>query len=150
MIIIHIYSEPNRNECMSMERTGKHFRKRDAILDFLRHSDQHPSAETIYAQLKTEIPDLSLATVYRNLALFKQQGLIQSLGNVNGVERFDGTVKPHVHFVCSHCGTIMDLKQLNVPELLCQRAAGEAEGIVDQCMLTFFGVCRECRKNTLS
>lgn len=133
-----------------MEPSGKQFRKRNAILDFLRHTDQHPSAETIYAQLKTEIPDLSLGTVYRNLTLFKQQGLIQSLGSVNGVERFDGTVVPHVHFICSRCGSITDLKQLHVPQLLCNRAAEEVHGTVEQCMLTFYGVCRECSKTDSS
>ena len=73
-----------------MDPRSKHFRKRDAILAYLRQTDQHPSAETVYANLKTQIPDLSLGTVYRNLSLFKQQGLIVSLGSVDGVERYDG------------------------------------------------------------
>ncbi len=131
-----------------MEQKQKHFRKRDAILSYLRHTDQHPSAETIYAQLKHEIPDLSLGTVYRNLALFKQQGLIQSLGDVNGVERFDGTVVPHVHFICNVCGDIVDLKELHIPELLCNKAAAEAGAEVEQCMLTFFGTCSKCGSET--
>lgn len=130
-----------------MEKNRKHFRKRDAILSYLRHTDQHPSAETVYAELKKEIPDLSLGTVYRNIALFKQQGLIQSLGNINGVERFDGTVVPHVHFVCSVCGEIRDLTQLHVPQLLCDKAASEAEAVVEQCMLTFLGTCSACVGN---
>lgn len=127
-----------------MVTNPKHFRKRDAILSYLRHTDQHPSAETVYAELKKEIPDLSLGTVYRNIALFKQQGLIKSLGNVNGVERFDGTVVPHVHFVCSACGEIRDLTQLHVPQLLCDKAASEADAVVEQCMLTFLGTCSDC------
>ena len=127
-----------------MVQSGKQFRKRNAILDFLRHSDQHPSAETIYAQLKPEIPDLSLGTVYRNLALFKQQGLINSLGTVDGVERFDGILTPHVHFICSRCGRIIDLRQLSVPELLCHSAASEVGGTVDHCSLTFYGTCSDC------
>ena len=127
-----------------MVTNPKHFRKRDAILSYLRHTDQHPSAETVYAELKKEIPDLSLGTVYRNIALFKQQGLIQSLGNVKGVERFDGTVVPHVHFVCSVCGEIRDLTQLHVPQLLCDKAASEADAVVEQCMLTFLGTCSDC------
>lgn len=127
-----------------MVTNPKHFRKRDAILSYLRHTDQHPSAETVYAELKKEIPDLSLGTVYRNIALFKQQGLIQSLGNVNGVERFDGTVVPHVHFVCSICGEIRDLTQLHVPQLLCDKAASEVDAVVEQCMLTFLGTCSDC------
>ena len=89
-----------------MEQTVKRFRKRDAILTCLRQTVVHPSADWVFAQLKPEIPDLSLGTVYRNLALFKEQGLIMSLGTVNGVERFDGNTEPHVHFICTECGKV--------------------------------------------
>ena len=127
-----------------MEPRSKHFRKRDAILAYLRHTDQHPSAETVYAALKAEIPDLSLGTVYRNISLFKQQGQIISLGSVNGVERYDGNVNPHVHFVCTDCGSISDLHGLQVPEALNEAASRESGGAVDHCHLTFHGRCRTC------
>ena len=127
-----------------MEPGAKHFRKRDAILAFLRSTDQHPSAETVYAALKTEIPDLSLGTVYRNISLFKQQGLIVSLGSVKGVERYDGNIEPHVHFVCTGCGTVTDLHALHVPEELNAAASKEANAAVDHCHLTFHGRCRAC------
>lgn len=127
-----------------MEPRSKHFRKRDAILHYLRSTDAHPSAETVYATLKHEIPDLSLGTVYRNLSLFKQQGLIQSLGSVNGVERFDGTVEPHVHFICNGCGCIQDLHRMQVPEELCHSAARETGAKVENCLLTFTGLCGNC------
>ena len=128
-----------------MERTAKHFRKRDAILSCLRHTDEHPSAEWVYSQLKPDFPDLSLGTVYRNLALFKQQGLIVSLGTVNGVERFDGTVTPHVHFICSCCGRVQDLRQIKIPEELNMSAGRAAGGRVDSCQLTFTGLCAACK-----
>ena len=54
----------------------KHSRKRDAILSCVRGTTCHPTAEWVYTQLKPEIPDLSLGTVYRNLAMFKQDGEI--------------------------------------------------------------------------
>ena len=127
-----------------MEPRSKHFRKRDAILTYLRSTDQHPSAETVYANLKTQIPDLSLGTVYRNISLFKQQGLIVSLGTVKGVERYDGNVDPHVHFVCTECGTVSDLHALHVPEELNAAAAREAGAMVDHCHLTFHGRCHNC------
>ena len=127
-----------------MEPGSKRFRKRDAILAYLRSTDQHPSAETVYANLKTQIPDLSLGTVYRNISLFKQQGLIVSLGTVGGVERYDGNVDPHVHFVCTECGTVSDLHALHVPEELNAAAAREAGALVDHCHLTFHGRCHEC------
>lgn len=128
-----------------MEARTKHFRKRDAILAYLRSTDCHPTADTVYAELKQQIPDLSLGTVYRNLALFKQQGLVQSLGTVHGVERYDGNVEPHVHFVCTCCGRVLDLKGLEVPAQLSAGAAAETGGSVAQCMLTFFGHCAQCK-----
>ena len=127
-----------------MEPRSKRFRKRDAILAYLQHTDQHPSAETVYANLKTQIPDLSLGTVYRNISLFKQQGLIVSLGTVGGVERYDGNIDPHVHFVCTECGTVSDLHALHVPEELNAAAAREAGALVDHCHLTFHGRCHDC------
>ena len=126
--------------------SGKHFRKREAILSYLRQTDTHPSAEMVFAQLKDEYPDLSLGTVYRNLGIFKEQGLIQSLGTVNGVERFDGNINPHVHFVCTGCETVEDLPQIAVPEALNEQVALQTGGQIDTCQLTFVGICQTCKE----
>ena len=130
-----------------MERTSKHFRKRDAILNCVRSTDAHPSADWVYEHVKEQIPDISLATVYRNLSLFKEQGLIQSLGTVKGVERFDGNTEPHVHFICTLCGAVQDLPEISVPEELNSAVARSSGGRVDTCQLSFTGVCGECAKN---
>ena len=129
-----------------MERTGKHFRKRDAILNCVRCTTTHPSAEWVYENVRTQIPDISLATVYRNLSLFKEQGLIRSLGTVNGVERFDGNTEPHVHFICTQCGGVQDLPEISVPEELNSAVARSSGGRVESCQLSFTGICGECRK----
>lgn len=123
----------------------KHFRKRDAILTCLHSTTVHPSAEWVYDQLKSEHSDISLATVYRNLALFKKQGLITSLGTVDGVERFDGNTTPHVHFICTRCSKVLDLPGIEPPEALNTAAAQCAGGRVDGCQLTFTGVCGTCQ-----
>lgn len=130
-----------------MERTAKHFKKRDAILSCLRSTTTHPSAEWVYETVKKEIPDISLATVYRNLNLFKEQGLIQSLGTVQGVERFDGNTAPHVHYICTGCGRVLDLHGLSVPEELNNAAARESGGRVTSCQLNFAGICGKCSEN---
>jgi Fur family peroxide stress response transcriptional regulator len=129
-----------------MEATTKQFRKRNAILDQLRHSHDHPSAEELHAMLQNEHPDISLATVYRNLALFKKQGIIQSLGTVNGIERFDGNTAPHVHFICTECNAVLDLPELDPPEELRSAAAKGVGGQVSACQLTFTGTCGACIK----
>ena len=128
-----------------MEPATKHFRKRDAILSWLQETDTHPSAEMVFAQLKPQIPDLSLGTVYRNLTLFKKQGLATSVATVNGVERFDGNTDPHVHFICTGCDAVMDLPHISTPEALRQAAADESGGRVQECHLSFTGLCRECK-----
>lgn len=122
----------------------KQFRKRNAILACLRGSGQHPSAETVFAQLKPEYPDLSLGTVYRNLTLFKRQSLITSVGIVNGIERFDGDTTPHGHFVCTACSQVWDLPGLQPPEALWQQAQQDVDGCIDGCQMTFIGLCRAC------
>ena len=129
-----------------MERTSKHFRKRDAILHCVRSTDAHPSADWVFEHVKEQIPDISLATVYRNLSLFKDQGLIASLGTVKGVERFDGNTNPHVHFICTGCGAVVDLPEISVPEELNSAVARSSGGQVDNCQLSFTGLCGECRK----
>ena len=130
-----------------MEATTKNFRKRGAILECLRCSKAHPSADMVYAMLQKDHPDISLATVYRNLALFKKQGLIQSVGTVGGVERFDGNIEPHVHFICTGCDAVLDLPEMQVPQTLCGDAATGVGGTVSGCQLTFSGLCGECSKD---
>ena len=127
--------------------TRKHFRKRDAILSCVRSTDVHPSADWVFDQVRKDIPDISLATVYRNLALFKQQGLIASVATVRGVERFDGNTDPHVHFICQNCDAVIDLPQLSVPHSLSAQAAHHIGGTVDVCQLSFTGICYHCCQN---
>ncbi len=130
-----------------MAGSSKHFRKREAILTYLQQVTNHPSAETIYSELKPQIPDLSMGTVYRNLTLFKQQGMAVSVATVNGVERFDGNTVPHVHFICSDCSAVIDLHQLHTPDSLSASAAACVGGKVDSCQLCFTGLCRDCCEN---
>ena len=127
-----------------MEATNKHFWKRDAIFYCLRNTDTHPSAESIHQMLQEDYPDISLATVYRNLALFKRQGLIQSLGTVGGVERFDANTAPHVHFICTGCDAVVDLPMMAVPAALSREAEIQGGCRVDACQLSFTGLCAEC------
>ncbi len=125
-----------------MTPTKKHFRKRDAILTCLRQTKTHPSADWIYQELKPQIPDLSLGTVYRNLTLFKEQGLAVSLGTVGGIERFDGCTEPHVHLVCAHCGSVLDLEEICIPASLVENAG--RFGKINACHVTFHGTCQSC------
>lgn len=127
-----------------MERTTRHSKKREAILSAIRSTTSHPSAEWVYQILKPTHPDLSLGTVYRNLIFFQEHGEIQSVGVVNGQERFDGNTTPHSHFICNRCGAILDLDQINL-DCDVMRSVSEQYGLaVERYELTFYGVCQTC------
>lgn len=130
-----------------MEPKTKQFRKRSAILTCLQETHLHPSAEMLHEMLQPEHPDISLATVYRNLALFKSQGLIQSLGTVDGIERFDANTQPHVHFICTSCASVMDLPQIQIPQQLQSTVEQISGGKVGECQLSFTGLCQSCCQN---
>ena len=119
----------------------KNSKKRGAILECIRSTKTHPSAEWIYTQLKPRIPDLSLGPVYRNLNLFKPEGPWSSVGGVNGLERFDACTVPHAHFICTHCGAVIDADGIDPPEHLISRVTCSA---VRECVLTFTGICNQC------
>lgn len=129
-----------------MERTRKHSKKRDAILECIRQTHSHPSAEWVYQQLKPEIPDLSLGTVYRNIAMFKEEGTIQSIGVVNGLERYDYNVAPHTHFICTNCGSVLDLENVELPAETVAAAEAHCGGAVVNYQLQFAGICSRCQK----
>lgn len=87
----------------------KYSKQRESIKNFLVTRYDHPTAETIYLNIRREFPNISLGTVYRNLNLLAEIGEIQKLSPGIGPDRFDGNPAPHYHFICRHCGCVMDL-----------------------------------------
>ena len=120
--------------------------KRQSILNCLMETREHPSAEWIHSKLKAQYPSLSLATVYRNLNQLRVEGLIRSVGNVNGQERFDANIKEHTHIVCIKCGRVMDAFEVVLPENINEEVEKLTGCKVLRAELTVSGVCKECRK----
>lgn len=128
-----------------MNQQVRYSRKREAILRLLRTTKSHPTAEQIYRELKSEYPDLSLGTVYRNLRFFVDHGEVQSVAVVNGQERFDGNIESHPHCVCDRCGAVIDVSPREIPSLevmLDTETGFQVEGYE----LIFHGLCSKCRK----
>ena len=126
--------------------TAKKFsRKREAILTCLHGTTCHPTAEWVYKQLKPQFPDLSLGTVYRNLAQCKKRGEVRTVGFVGGFERFDARMDPHDHFVCRQCGRVDDLPPLPLPEGLDQLVGAQLGAQINEHSLLFYGRCAACQ-----
>ncbi len=127
-----------------MERKQNYSKKREAILSAIRGTTCHPTAEWVYQTLKPNYPDLSLGTVYRNIAQFKQDGMIISVGVVNGQERYDGNVNPHTHFVCSGCGSVIDIPGDFIGREANAEVARRYHLHVESSEVMFHGVCDRC------
>ena len=121
-------------------------RKREAILQKIRGSHIHPTAEWVYQELKNEYPDLSLGTVYRNLMRFKEDGTIRSLGVINGQEHFDGELNAHDHFLCVECGQILDLARPAFLEESIEHLEKTGNLVVRSYDLLLRGTCPACCK----
>ena len=118
-------------------------RKRDAILAAVRETKTHPSAAWVYARLKPEFPELSLGTVYRNLAAFRDEGRIRCVATPDGEERFDGDTRDHPHFLCESCGAVTDVETPEIaPETL------PPGYVVRERQILYRGLCPECAKLT--
>jgi Fe2+ or Zn2+ uptake regulation protein len=113
------------------------------MLEWLRATDTHPTAAEIHAGLVSEIPSLSLGTVYRNLDVLVADGDIDEVPSGIGAARYDGNVEPHHHFNCESCGRIVDI-DLPIPRTLTRRLAEDHGLRANRVRLSFFGICQEC------
>ncbi len=118
-------------------------RQRDRILEILRSTETHPTAEWIFARMRRESPHISLGTVYRNLGQLVEQGTIRRLGFGSSFDRYEANVLSHHHFVCDRCGAIADL-DVPVGESL-TRSLGRAAGVkADRHEIRLYGICAAC------
>lgn len=123
----------------------KNSKQRDAIKSFLMTRYDHPTAETVYLNVKKEFPNISLGTVYRNLSLLSEIGEIQKLSTGIGPDRFDGNPAPHYHFICNHCGSVLDLDVTGLDHINVL-ASQNFDGKIEGHLIYFYGKCPDCKK----
>lgn len=118
-------------------------RQREAILETLRSTNAHPTAAWIYEKTKEKIPNLSLGTVYRNLAALEQNGDILKMSVGEGTEHYDGNHAEHLHFYCESCCNIIDVVKSAEMERWIEN---ELNCVVKGSKLVFTGICKNCRE----
>ncbi|MFH0846482.1 MAG: transcriptional repressor [Chloroflexota bacterium] len=115
-----------------------------AILRVLRSTMSHPTADWVYGEIRKEIPNVSLGTIYRNLRLLEKEGEIRELGLAGGPSRFDANTQPHHHFRCEKCERIFDVS-IAVDKGIDARVSRETGFKVFSHAIEFRGLCRNCR-----
>ena len=122
----------------------KYSKQRESIKNFLVTRYDHPTAETVYLNIRREFPNISLGTVYRNLNLLAEIGEIQKLSPGIGPDRFDGNPAPHYHFICRHCGCVMDLTVSGLDHINIL-AGQDFDGEIAGHITYFYGACPSCK-----
>lgn len=121
--------------------------QRHAILEYLISSDSHPTADEIYKALEHDFPSMSVATVYNNLRVFRNVGLIKELTYGDASSRFDFVTHDHYHIICEHCGKIVDFHHPGLEEV--EHFASHVTGFkVNTHRLEVYGTCPECAENS--
>jgi Fur family peroxide stress response transcriptional regulator len=124
----------------------RYSRQRERIYQYLIQSEEHPTAEMIYTDLRAEMPELSLGTVYRNLKLLEELGKIRRVTAISGNERYDAICGDHAHFLCQECGALRDLKQVDAEKVIQTIPLGEGYRFTKlDIMIT--GRCPHCAGN---
>jgi Fur family peroxide stress response transcriptional regulator len=122
----------------------RYSKQREALLNILKSTKEHPTANDIYIKMREQDPKISLGTVYRNLKLLCDIGEAMALETADKKIHYDGCVNNHRHFICNKCGAVYDLQPTKVeePEELLQKGFSVTR---ESCV--FYGTCADCAEN---
>ncbi|ENH96596.1 Fur family transcriptional regulator [Gracilibacillus halophilus YIM-C55.5] len=119
--------------------------QRHAVLEFLLNADTHPTADDIYKALEGKFPNMSVATVYNNLRVFREIGLVRELTYGDSSSRFDCNTEKHYHIICESCGKIVDFHYPSLDEV--ESLAEQITGFdVSHHRMEVYGECQECKQ----
>lgn len=126
-----------------MSTPVKYSSQREAILRFLKTRKDHPTADVVFQHIREDIPNISLATVYRNLNQLAAAGTILRLTTNGKTDHFDACVEPHYHFCCRCCNAVKDIDMEPLPELTV-KASQASNFKIEETTILFSGVCDQC------
>ncbi|WP_282939843.1 peroxide-responsive transcriptional repressor PerR [Paenibacillus sp. RC67] len=117
--------------------------QRHAILAYLLNTMTHPTADEIYKALAPRFPSMSVATVYNNLKVFIEVGLVREMTYGDHSSRFDADMSDHYHALCEQCGKLVDFAYKPLDDL--EKTAGIETGfVVKSHRVEVYGICSEC------
>lgn len=128
----------------ALDASGQRYtEQRAAVYRFLAATESHPTADDVFLAVRTEIPDISLATVYKSLETLVGCGLATKLTYGDGSARYDGRTDPHHHARCLRCGSVRDVPGHLGPDAV--RPLEPVRGFeVQGFRLELVGVCERC------
>jgi Fur family peroxide stress response transcriptional regulator len=124
----------------------RYSRQREVILTTLKDNPCHPTADYIYGLIRKDNPNISLGTVYRNLSILANKGIIKRVKGLDNKERFDHNTFDHAHIKCTCCGRVEDIM---LPREVAQSLDNLQVGTdfkINNCEILMQGLCSDCKK----
>jgi Fur family peroxide stress response transcriptional regulator len=118
--------------------------QRQIILQFLKETDDHPTAEQVYQKIGEQFPGISLATVYNTLKMLKELGVIRELSYGDMSSRYDGNDSEHAHLVCEGCNHVIDIECPSQEVLQTEQIVSSGFSVRAH-RLEFYGTCANCQ-----
>ena len=119
-------------------------KQREAILNILKNTKSHPTADSVYEKVKEEIPNISKGTVYRNLKVLQEDELVTELNIGGTVSRYEAKQKSHYHFRCECCDRVFDVEEPINTDL--DKKVARRTGLkISYHQLEFRGLCHSCQ-----
>lgn len=117
--------------------------QRIAIMEYLLHTEDHPSADLVHTMVKKRYPMVSLSTVYKTLDLLREKKMVNEI-EVEGEARFDAHVDEHINLVCLSCGKIEDIDEKTLRNIL-SKVAKKSDYIIIKGSFEMHGYCNRCK-----
>ena len=128
-----------------MIQKRRYSKQRECILNALRNTKSHPSANMVYDMVRREIPNISLGTVYRNLSELVAEGEVIKIDAGDGMEHYDGYNKPHYHMFCKGCKSVSDI-EIEYSAGMDAAAEQKSGAEIEYHNVVFMGTCKTCKK----
>ncbi len=121
----------------------RYSKQREMLINVLRSTKSHPTANDIYIKMREQDPKISLGTVYRNLSLLAENGVILRIDTEHDSVHYDGFTHKHYHFICNECKSVIDLdtEQIKIDS----DVEKELGCTVSSHTLVFYGTCKNCK-----
>lgn len=123
----------------------KYSKQRELILKTIQNNMIHPTADCVYELVRGEMPNISLATVYRNLNMLAETGMIRRIVGLDGSVHFDHNLCNHYHFICTKCNKVYDVTYDIAPGLA-DKVNAETGLDVESYDINLKGICHSCKK----
>ncbi|MEG1987503.1 MAG: transcriptional repressor [Bacilli bacterium] len=127
---------------------NRNTKQKAIIMNTLINDKTHPTISELYAKVNKTENSIGQATIYRNISKMVDEGQVRKIRTIDGVDRYDGDLREHCHLICQVCGRIIDIFDINLPEIIIKLEATNKIQITNPHIL-LEGICHDCYINRL-